>query len=1007
MRKDVNVLPDGSEVRFCYGHRRLEDVRRFSGKRTRCIEALEKIKLSRKRAQEKKINAVQDYAPNRKVARSKELVTVEQSGPSPNRGKVRAEELPPAFTWSKLILPDPDGARATSAGDGVEKNAAGDVLPEWAGLWLTHGVDSELESQQQAQQQHEPTQGTLSEVDDKQYLDILRRHIEQTRAILRPVITKQDRLIGVDEEEKPLPVPMSGRQHYQTEQTFPTSNLRASRFIDSLAASESGGSSKVHAGLSNDLAQAIAGNRELHSEGGSSGCGIGEDVLGSTRSNPASLTPFTAVPQDEGVSILDDLANQWTEIVHWTDTWLTRGSVVFHTFSLGLGKKRGNRDVDIDIAGSAVDRAQRIDGIAKNMAAKGGVFDVITDINDDITHGEQETPVFISEGGLTVRVHRDGTTSPVRELDPDFRARVMNTCYVTCSSPAVRHIDVAVLGVPPRVSFEGRFHDSMLLSVEELVRQPSVVPAQDASSGSRSAEDTRYDVLLRVHLPMLPVGLARVEAVWSDGLCRKMNAGAGFPILFVPDKNIASELNNSLLRLGVSEAATDDCDSNDTTAPSTRSEARTRLKVRGFLQHVGFSLYAGLVRKEQTSVTQLSKLYVVAGEMQLPALRNLIKKTLELMHQALEERDIDAVISEEDTQETELNETLSTRDDGLSDSDVNVDPDVMTKGMGKRHDAGNKQNLERGIKNSLEYTGFVVRKGRGHMAAPGDQLHGIDIRCVVEVFFHFLLTVRPGCTLTSTIFLLKVPEEQHKLIIYMLLTALLDIIIVPLDVFRPMLKRSTGRGRAWRYITKYSMSQRIAHSVVYKKVYKAVTFFAGTVTLMLLSKPIMSFCIGVLIHEADNKFYFALSIAWLCSRFKAFYDYPVPAEKRTHFYMLFFYSFFPCCTYMFYHQLAMKYARVYYPEKPIKESINIIAGQLLWWIAQTAGMMMGNHLGLRREANEKMMNLVEGPSEKEGDIDPNEEQTRRNMKAMMMKRLLQSALSDRKASSSRMHRKVE
>ena len=38
-----------------------------------------------------------------------------------------------------------------------------------------------------------------------------------------------------------------------------------------------------------------------------------------------------------------------------------------------------------------------------------------------------------------------------------------------------------------------------------------------------------------------------MEAVWAEGPCRNLIAGAGFPLLFVPDHATAEELRTRLL----------------------------------------------------------------------------------------------------------------------------------------------------------------------------------------------------------------------------------------------------------------------------------------------------------------------------------------------------------------------------------------------------------------------------------------------------------------------------
>ena len=65
----------------------MEDVKRFAGKQTRCIEALEKIKLKRKQAQEGKNRPRGTSAPtNLKVSKGKTLVKAEQVRP-PSGGR--------------------------------------------------------------------------------------------------------------------------------------------------------------------------------------------------------------------------------------------------------------------------------------------------------------------------------------------------------------------------------------------------------------------------------------------------------------------------------------------------------------------------------------------------------------------------------------------------------------------------------------------------------------------------------------------------------------------------------------------------------------------------------------------------------------------------------------------------------------------------------------------------------------------------------------------------------
>jgi hypothetical protein len=134
----------------------------------------------------------------------------------------------------------------------------------------------------------------------------------------------------------------------------------------------------------------------------------------------------------------------------WADKpWLTPGSVVMHSFSLSSAP--AGTDADAEDTG---DRLRDIARIAKSIA-KGKTFDACA---AEAGHTGEEPPVFLSKGGLTVRVHCDGSTIPVRELDPAFRSQTLSSCHVTASSPDFRFTDITIPGVPPGVKFEGRFH---------------------------------------------------------------------------------------------------------------------------------------------------------------------------------------------------------------------------------------------------------------------------------------------------------------------------------------------------------------------------------------------------------------------------------------------------------------------------------------------------------------------------------------------------------------------
>jgi hypothetical protein len=327
-------------------------------------------------------------------------------------------------------------------------------------------------------------------------------------------------------------------------------------------------------------------------------------------------------------------AAAWAAMDSWScDMWLTPGSVVMHSFSLRstLDPAADPSNAEFSSApGGGEDRLRDIASLAKS-AAKGKLFEICSaEAGDD-----EEPHIFLCKGGLTVRLHCDGTTTPVLEIDPAFRARTLSSCHAMCSSPSVRWTDITVPGVPRGIKFEGRFHGSTLLRVEELSRCPS-------SNSSSTAAERREDVRIRVHLPGNPLGAARVEAVWAEGACRNLIAGAGFPILLVPAENIAEELRTRLL--GPSGGG---CG----VPPGVTSRESTR----GFVQQAGHALHAALRKHPDQGVAQQTAiLHNAAGTPRLPLFSALLRFAADYLDHALELQDIDEMLAEEAAAEADM-----------------------------------------------------------------------------------------------------------------------------------------------------------------------------------------------------------------------------------------------------------------------------------------------------------------------------------------------------------------
>ena len=236
--------------------------------------------------------------------------------------------------------------------------------------------------------------------------------------------------------------------------------------------------------------------------------------------------PVPAVPVTTSGALAQD---GWGDDILWgfTDRWLTPGSIILHKLSMP------------DVGGEAEESPSpnKIESLAKSLAA-GKLFDMCASNADETG----EVPIYVSRDGRAVRVHRNGSTTPIRHVGRSFLGQMLSACQVTCSSPSVRCVDVMVPGVPPGIKFEGRFHNSTLLRVEEISRHPSSSPSSSSSSfpsapalaptaANGVSSGTKEDVRIRIHLPNCGVGVARVEAVWSHGPCRNMPFGAGFPML--------------------------------------------------------------------------------------------------------------------------------------------------------------------------------------------------------------------------------------------------------------------------------------------------------------------------------------------------------------------------------------------------------------------------------------------------------------------------------------------
>ena len=1004
MRSPVIVLDDSSEWRFCYGHRRLESLDSFKGTRTRCMEALEKLKLKRRRERD----TAAMVASRREVGTATAMATthgfplplplsnpgmVEQHLPqqqqqqhmqqqqdqqlaatfelfnSRNQQQQRQQQSGAAqsdwgLTWSRMITV----AEERPAG-GVGVGGDEDVLAGWL-----------VQPQQGGQQ------------------------VNQQRGFEQPgVHAHQDEPLGaICHEAIAVTAPSSA--------VFSPESRKSNDFSDDFSV-------KMHCGLSADLVREVM--RDLgeppqqQQPGGGAGAGAaatageaagggGEGEGGGGDGERASF--FNDPADDAGAE------PHWKELDYWTERWLTRGSVVMHTFSLGKGGGDGGNGND---DGGDGDRAKEIDRIAKRMAA-GRLFEICkTSRGEGGGSGSggagagagadgdgEEPPIFISKFGLTVRVHRDGTTTPMREIDPRFRLRTSTAWLVTCCSSAVRFIDVTVPGVPPGVKFEGRFHQSTLLTVEELARRPSA-PAAPATTQEGSAPfsvnsaggETKEDVRLRVHLPRCPVGVARVEAVWSDGPCRNMNAGAGFPILLVPDANIASEMRTRLSML--------------------REDGEPELwaylggKVRGFVQRVGYALQAGLVRSDPDSMLQLSKFYGAARGLDLPLLCELIAYAVDRLDQALEQREVDEMFAEEEVEEEaermrlrEFERSAPSSPIETGENNAHIGAAAEKRGTPTAAEEDHHQHYGGGDDQAMTEKPWKRSGQQQQQPAQPPALSWIEwcVRLASQLIAvppNFLMNVRPGIVMTAIFFSRAAVDYQH-LLIYLLSFFVLDMILLPRQVFSPVVYLSGNNNDG----------VSSGRNFVNERMYKAATFYAGTFALLFSSKPMMDVKLTLLFHEPESVPARLFSLYWLYSRIKVFYQEPITFNElskssRLDRWKFYFVVLFPGFTYSFYYVYALKYGHLYVTsENPMISFTTFLVQLTCWEATHIVGMKIGSHLGAPFKSN------CDGGG---GGGKEEEMMMQKAIKASMVRRLLHSMLAKRVANrkAPRLHAKIE
>ena len=470
---------------------------------------------------------------------------------------------------------------------------------------------------------------------------------------------------------------------------------------------------------------------------------------------------------------------------------------------------------------------------------------------------------------------------------------------------------------------------------------------------------------------MAPVGVARVEAVWAEGPCRNMTAGAGFPILLVPNQKFAEELRTKLLKpdgnVGIPTTITDGVSSREWT--------------RSFVQQVGFTVHAALCSEDETVMPQLLKFCnVAADELRLPRLAELLVSAVNHLDAAMERKEmeeIDKMLDAEEAEQAEKAGQEQARSVGTHAAAFPVDAtgenvelvhqgergavhgaeqrtdvvagvvdgggDYVLKTFAypeKPHAAYNKQGVK-GVPAS-----FPPGKGprRAHAAATVEDLLGCNSVKVFAVVFltsvlpHYFCNVRPGLLISFFYFNRAKTAHPFSIFICSLCMLLFDMMVIPFKVFgEPLRKRMGDKAYA-------RMRADAEQSVFTERMYKSVSFHFFTFLLLLLRQPLMDLMLTAIVYEPQSTSAWLLSLAWMYTCVKTnCVDY-VKADADS-LWILVSFSLFPVGSVFMYYCFAEDYGKYYYTgDKGMPTPGEMLTQLTYWGVSALVGILSGNQL---------------------------------------------------------------
>lgn len=597
---------------------------------------------------------------------------------------------------------------------------------------------------------------------------------------------------------------------------------------------------------------------------------------------------FTTAARPGPAAADDDTA--WLELFSsvWTDMWLTPGSIVLHKIST-VSRNNDSKDTINGGGGGGGTAGGSIARLARSIAA-GKLFKMCESDADDTG----EPPVYLSRDGRAVRVHRDGSTSLVCQLNFAFCTRLMSSLQMACSSPSCRHVDIVVPCVPPGVKFEARFHGGTLLRVDEISRSPTAESKCDSAADADAAAEN--DVHIRVHMPACRVGVAHIEAVWSDGPCRNMPCGAGFPLLLLPDEATADQVRRRFHWSGGAVCFT-------AAAGGTSAEMQSRIK-RRFVEHTGHTLHAA-ARGDQSVALRLHRLHSLASRLDLPLLCELIVAALErleydMVHGTVD--DIEAEDTEEAVKEIEQGDVKGTSMDDLKADKGGVikrenhSPMMPPEGASAFLRTMLMQRMRRKQRGDLRGVDGATRITH---ADPGANV----MRVFASALFHWFTAIRPQFIFQILGFFWWSPSGHYEATLAQIVVAFtifaLDAIFIPEELF------PTWKSR--------SQTAQLQNQIVYfnERLYKLTTYYSSIFVMFMSSPLALGIVLRVFVYESTSFDGVLGRMSYAYIFFRGHYEKYVRLESNNIWSFLSFSLFHGCYIFGF-HRFAYRHGASYY-----------------------------------------------------------------------------------------------